>query len=411
MFSLWIAACVLAQAPQEAPPAQPTPYPPAPPPAAPTPYTATGDQPSESPLAGFVSGEGFRLKDASGDYMLRVGLQAAYAFDPTWTGGEGQERSGIPFMRPILRGNIFKPWITFWTSMELAGNPPYLLDAYFDVVPVEAFGLRAGQQYSPYDRQEQLGPQQLFFPEWSPVADYFWPGRDKGVQVYGFLLDKRFEYYAGLFSGTPLRQIQTIPGNWELQGRLAFNPMGPVNGNEFPFTDKGEPLPTRISFSLESYGGKVESAIENFNDTTGQLVTQRSGHLQKYYDFGADAFFQTGPLIVSADGHYRNVNFLDGSPNASEVGAWAQAIVALWSNKLGAGVQVDWLDPNTSIASDSAFLAEAQVCWFIHAPELVLKLRYAYIHQQAPAASLGDVPLPYTPGDTNLFTLQFNLSF
>src|SRR6185437_7892432 len=108
-----------------------------------------------SPLAAYLPDEGFRIKDDGGDYSLRFRLQSAYKFEPTWTNDEAQLRSAIAFLRPILSGSVYKPWITFWTSIDLAGNPIYMLDSYFDVVPVQEFGVRAGQQYSPYDRQEQ----------------------------------------------------------------------------------------------------------------------------------------------------------------------------------------------------------------------------------------------------------------
>jgi hypothetical protein len=360
-------------------------------------------------LAGYVEGEGFRIKDESGDYMLRFGFQGAYKFEPSWTNGQSNLRDSLVVLRPILRGNLYKPWITFWTSMELAGNPPYLLDSYFDVTPIPEFGMRAGQQYSLISRQEQLGPQQLFFPFWAPAAEYFWPGRDKGLQVYGFLWDKMFEYYAGVFSGTPLRQLNTIPGNYELEGRIAYNPMGPVNGNEFPFTDKGEALPTRFSIGLQSWGGRVQEAQENFNPDNGQLQTTPIESRHKLYAGGADAWFQSGPVIVSAEAYLTRNNLLNGTPDFTAAGAWGYVIVNLWKNKLAGGVEFDWVDPNTDVSSDSLTVAQAELAWFIHAPDLVLKLRYAHANQQTPTT--GGVSLPYMAGSTNIVTLQFNISY
>jgi hypothetical protein len=390
------------------PPAAPSPYPPAPAPAAPTPGS---DAPvaGPSPLAAYVPGEGFRIKDDSGDYTLRIGLQSAYKFEPTWNNGVSQERQAIAFLRPILRGNLFKPWITFWTSLEMSGNPIYVLDSYFDVVPVEQFGTRIGQQYSLIDRQEQLGPQQLFFPEWAPAPEYFWPGRDKGVQVYGFLWDKKFEYYAGAFSGTPLRQTSTIPGNYQAEGRVVYSPWGPANDTEFPFTSKGESLPTRLSFSVQGYQGTVQLAAENFNEDNGKFDAVPTGMHERYIYGEGDVWFQTGPLILTAAGYWRRVNLLDGSPLFNQAAAYGEAIVDLWAHKLGLGAQMNWIDPNTSISNDSALAFQVCFDWFIHAPELVLKLRYGHIYQENPnnpAASL-----PYATGNTDLVTLQFNLSF
>jgi hypothetical protein len=421
-------------APQPSPPpAEPTPYPTAPPPSAPTPYPAApaakpeasqGEQtappaaaapaPSEeekkkpSPMAGWVDGEGFRMKSENGDYVLRIAMQAAFKFEPNWTNGESQVRSAIAFLRPIFRGNVFKPWITYWVSIDLAGNPIYTLDAYFDVVPTEAFGVRAGQQYSNYDRQEQLGPQELFFPEWAPVPEYFWPGRDKGVLVYGKLDDKKYEYSLGLFSGTPLRQTKTIPGNYFGSARVAWNPWGPTNVIEYPVTSDGSPLPTRFSVGLQGYAGRVEDAEVNFNPSNGKIDTVRTGQRQKNEAGGGDLWFQSGRFIITADAHYRHVDLLDGSPTYNQFGAWGQFIMSICP-QLAFGVQFNWLDPNLDVAEDDTIVAQAALDWIIHPTDVVLKLRYGHINQNVPIASTET--LPYAGGHSDFLTLQFNFNF
>ncbi len=420
MLNALLVALVLSQATEPAP-AEPTPYPPAPAPAEPTPAATpatevaqaepapTEEKKEKSPMAGFVEGEGFRLQDEEGNNVLRLALQAAYKFEPTWTNGVEQTRAAMAFMRPVLRGNLYRPWLKYWTSVELAGNPPYLLDAYFDVVPIDEFGARFGQQYSLFSRQEQLGPQQLFFPEWSPVADYFWPGRDKGGMVYGLLLDKKIEYYAGIFSGTPLRQLRTLPGNYEVQGRLVYNPLGPVNANEFPFTDKNEPLPFRLSFSLQGYQGKIQRAEENLNVNNGQLKTVATGDINRRWGAGADFWVQGGPFIVTAEVYGRRIEPLDGSGAYGQHGGFVEAIYDLWAQKIGLGAQFAWLEPDTTRASDFLTIAEAALVYFIHNPSAQLKLRYAHLRQQQPADPAETTP--YTAGNTNVLTAQMNLSF
>ena len=96
-------------------------------------------------------------------------------------------------------------------------------------------------------------------------------------EAYGLLLDKRIEYYAGIFTGSPLRQAENIPGNHEWQLRLAVNPLGPTNPDEFPFTPEGGALPFRLSFSVEGYQGKIQEGIENFNANSGQLSVEPTG--------------------------------------------------------------------------------------------------------------------------------------
>jgi hypothetical protein len=136
-------------------------------------------------ISGYDPDAGFVVRSADDQYRLRVGLQAAYKVEPLWVNGKNQNRASFAFLRPILAGNIYRSWIRFWTSMDLASNPPYVLDSYAEVQPVDAFGVRAGQFWSPISRHEQFGPQQLLLPDFNLVADYFWPGRDKGVMLFG----------------------------------------------------------------------------------------------------------------------------------------------------------------------------------------------------------------------------------
>ena len=90
--------------------------------------------------------------------------------------------------------------------MELAGNPPYLLDSYIEAQPIDEFAVRFGQQFTPFSRHEYLGPQEILFPDWNIVANYFWTGRDKGLTVFGDVADQKLQYWVGLYGGSPLRQ-------------------------------------------------------------------------------------------------------------------------------------------------------------------------------------------------------------
>src|ERR1700742_755428 len=63
---------------------------------------------------------------------LHLGFTGGYQLEPILVGDTWQDRRAFSVLRPSLRGTIYKPWITFLTSFELANNPPYLVDAYVD---------------------------------------------------------------------------------------------------------------------------------------------------------------------------------------------------------------------------------------------------------------------------------------
>jgi hypothetical protein len=362
--------------------------------------------------AGYEPGEGFILGSADGSYRLRIGLRAAYKFEPHWLDGVSQDRNSIVSTRPSLGGSVVRPWITFLMTAELARNPPFLLYSYLDFRPLTAFGLRVGQQDTPYSRHENFGLYRILFPETGPVSNYFWTGRDKGITAYGSLGGDRLDYYAGVYAGSPLQQYTDIVGNYVAEGRITVNPMGKVGDAEFAYVLGDAPAPTRISFTLEGYFGKVQTATQNFDPDIFQFTTTASGMTTRQRAAGADVFFQSSRLHAFVEGYLRRTFPENGGPSYLSLGAWGQVGVLLVPGHLDVAVSGSWADPSTSLSSDRLLGGEGQLAYYISAPTLILKLRYAYFDQQTPGmAALGPVPLPATAGRQQVVTLQINLSF
>ena len=363
-------------------------------------------------IGGYVPGEGLAIRSATDDnYQLRVGLEGAYRLGPAFLNGASQNRTSIFSARPSLGGSLVRPWITFLTTAELADNPPYLLYAYLDVRPARELGVRFGQQNTPFSRHENFGLYRIVFPETGPVAGYFWSGRDKGLTLYGSVAD-RFDYYAGLYAGSPLRQFTTIAGNYVGEGRITFNPMGKMGDAEFVYALGDDPAPFRVSFTLQGYVAKIQTATQNFDPNSFVFTSMASGTTTKEQTAGADIFVQSRRVVFLTEGYVSRTNPLDGTPSYTSVGAWAQLGVLIFRRKLDAAVQGDWADPSTRLSTDRFLAGEGQVTYYVKAPTLIVKLRYAYADQQSPGmTALGPVKLPGTAGRAQLITLQTNLAF
>jgi hypothetical protein len=374
--------------------------------------TEGGDPQAAQPiLGGYQPGQGFALRSADGDDELRVGLQAAYRIEPKFLDGKSQDRTAILSARPSLGGAAVRPWITFLTTAELADNPPYLLYAYLDARPIPEFGVRFGQQDTPFSRHENFGLYRIIFPETGPVAGYFWSGRDKGLTVYGSLAD-RLDYYAGLYGGSPLRQFTTIAGNYVGVGRLTVNPQGKMGDAEYAYVLGDGPTPWRVSFTLQGYLGKIQSATQNFDPNSFLFTTTASGTTTEQKTAGADIFLQSSRVVFLTEGYARRTDPLDGSARYTSVGAWAQLGVLIIRKTLDAAAQGDWANPSTGLSDDRFLAGEGQLTCYVRAPTLILKLRYAYADQQTPGmTALGSVKLPATAGRTQLITFQANLAF
>ena len=386
------------------------PPPPSPPPPAKPAEPAASPPPEPKPPAGYIPGTGFIIQSPDAAYRLRVGLVAAYKFEPVYVNGAFQDRNSFFVMRPFLGGNFFREWIHFWTSFEFASNPPYLLDSYVEIAPWKEFQLRIGQQWTPFDRHEYFGPQEILFPEWAPVSEYFWTGRDKGVTAMGTLAGQ-LDYWLGVYSGTPLRQFNALPGNYLLEARLTWNPLGAMGATEFPYIVSEGPAPFRVSATVQGYYGNVQEATENFNPSTFRFEAMASGEKTKEGAGGADVWLQGRCITLFLDGFIRHTEPSMGAAYTS-VGAWGQVGVPLVDKTLDISTRFNWLDASTALSDDAFYSIEGQLAYYVsHSQGLVVKLRYAYGHQNSPGEeALGDVPLVTTAGNTQIFTAQLNLA-
>jgi hypothetical protein len=391
----------------------PVPGAPEPPPLGAPPAAAELTQKATPPpgQAGWIPSTGFVVRSDDGNYKLRIGLQTGYKFEPVSVDGDFQNRRAFFVLRPIFAGNLFKEWIRYWTSLELASNPPYLLDSYVEVNPIKEVGVRVGQQYTLIGRSEQFGPQQILFPEWAPVAEYFWTGRDKGLTGWGQLYESKLEYYVGLYSGTPLRQFEVVSGNYVVAGRVVWNPLGPTGATEFPYIMEGG-SPFRVSASLQGYHGHVQQATENFNPSSFRFDVMPTGDLRTQTSGGADFWIQAPKFMASAEAYVRRTE-VTGSPSYTSVGVWGQAGYMVLPRTMDVAVRLNYLNPSLDLGSDLFWSAEGQVAYYVtRSPNLVLKLRYGYGRQQTPGMdALGAVALALPTGTIHIGTAQLNLAF
>lgn len=371
---------------------------------------ADGDETRPVPAAGYEVGEGFFIASPDGDFKLRPGLVAVYKLEPRWLDGTSQNRDAIYAARPSLSGNVVRSWIHFLTEVELAQNPPYLLYAYVDVRPWRQLGFKLGQQDTPFSRHENYGLARILLPQTDTVAGYFWTGRDKGLTAHGTLGPDLFDYAAGVYGGSPLRQFTTIAGNYVIDGRVTVNPLGKPRDAEFAYVLEEAPAPFRPSFTLQGYYGKVQSASENFDSDTFNFQAMPTGMTTRQAAAGADISLQASRLVFLSEGYVRRTTPATGARYTS-LGAWGQLGVLLLPARLDVAVRLSWANPSTSLGDDRLLIGEAQVAWYIRAPTLILKLRYGYSDQQSPGmTALGAVTLPATVGRLQIVTLQINLA-
>jgi hypothetical protein len=331
---------------------------------------------------------------------VRFKFVGGYKLEPWLVDDTWQDRTAFSEIRPGVIGSVYRRWITFETSVELASNPPYLLDAFVDVAPRTEIALRVGQFKTPFSRGEGYGPEHILFPDQPVVSSYFWTGRDKGAMASGAL--RNLHYWVGGFGGSPVRQTTTLSGNYLVEARLTY---GDTPATEYPYITGA---PFTLSASLEGYVGRIESAIEGFDPSSFEFKTSPSGLITHRASGGGDVFLQAPTFAIFGEAFYGRTR--PNGPAYRSWGAWAQASYLLVPHALDVAVRVQYLDPSTTLSDDTFESVEGQLAWYIHAPHLVLRLRYGLARQHAPM-NPGDVNLPIgVTGRVEVFTLQLTLA-
>ncbi len=371
---------------------------------------ARADEPP-APLAAWIRDEGFRIQSRDGNWRLRVGLQLALYYQPFFENGNNEWNNlGFAYVRPRLSGFFLRPWLEYWCSLELRNFPPILLDCFVDAKRWSFFSVRAGQLRTPLSRHENRQPQDVLFPDWATVANYFYTGRDRGAVLYGET--PYIDYYASFTAGTTLSQTIPTAGNFQVIGRVAVHPLGKLAPTEMPYVVADGAVPFRFSFLAQGAYGRVNPNGIGFNGDAFLQQKQQGERTQAI--FGCDLLVQWARFGFFGEFYGRQIE-PRGVPTPAfwQYGAWAQAHVTFYRRALDFGVRFDWIDPSISLPRDRFLSGEAQLVWFIFGTSLALRVRYGVANQQDPGPAppfdpnlLTTVGLPIAPGTEHLATLQ-----
>lgn len=278
--------------------------------------SAQFDPDTDNGVISLADHRGFTFTTKKGDFLLKPYVLAQTSFNYNYYDDAGLDpaynqdnvaNSGfaIPYAVLGFTGRAFKI-VSFNLTINAAKSGGELLQqAWADVRPKEAIGVRVGKFKTPFSHAmlttlgETLFPQlptsltaQVILPySLNAVSPRFNTGFDLGVEVYG-LIGGKFGYQAGIFNGTG-SSINTATKTWSddwhipsllYAGRLTFQPYGPMPGSQ------GDPRRLHENKMLVGISGSinVESENESTNDT--RLGVEWAWIHNRWY-FGAEAYY------------------------------------------------------------------------------------------------------------------------
>ena len=155
-----------------------------------------------TPIVG-AGKDGFFLKSADGDYLLKIRAlsQADGRFFIAEQGDANVTTFGIRRMRLLFEGTLSRIF-DFRLMPDFAGSVIVLQDAYLDIRFVPELKLRSGKFKEPVGLERLQSPQNLLFIERALPTNLV-PNRDVGVQLHGDLFEGGLSYAVGIFNGVP----------------------------------------------------------------------------------------------------------------------------------------------------------------------------------------------------------------
>jgi phosphate-selective porin OprO and OprP len=176
-------------------------------------------------LAGIERGKPF-LKSADDNFRIELGgrfqadFHAAEDDTRTLTGSKLGSQFLVRRARLNLDGRLYR-WIGFRIEAEFTEGVS-LKDAYLDLAFLPELRLQAGQFKVPFSLEELTSSRFIDFVERSLVNELA-PSRDRGVMLYGDLMQGAVSYYLGGFNGTG-EDTSDNNGDKDLAFRLAVSP-------------------------------------------------------------------------------------------------------------------------------------------------------------------------------------------
>jgi phosphate-selective porin OprO and OprP len=189
------------------------------------PATPAADGKKAPVLAGWNEKNGFFLKSADDDFVLRITgqIQSDYRYYQDEHDAVDVPTFLVRRARLGIEATVFGHY-DFRLLPDFGQGNTRLQDAYLNARYWDAFQFETGKFKQPFSYEQLI--QDRFVPTMErSIIDQLVPARDVGVMVHGYkLFDDRFDYQASIYGGV-INGDQDTDRNKEAAGRVAVRPL------------------------------------------------------------------------------------------------------------------------------------------------------------------------------------------
>ncbi|MBT5307505.1 MAG: hypothetical protein HOL31_20800, partial [Candidatus Scalindua sp.] len=286
------------------------------------------------PKLAYKKGFVFETQDKNFSMKINGRIQFRYSYEDRDTNNKAQDEDDSSFRlrraRVKFSGKAYKH---FKYKIELAlastgtvdgSKAIELYDFWASWNKNPAASIQFGQWKVPWNRQRVVSSQNLQMIDRASSQDEFTMDRQIGVMLHGKLLNKKFEYYTGVFNGNA--RNQSTNGNNEMLyiARASWNPFGAygkgigevesdINFSEKPIAH----LSAAISYDSAGDREKFSSTTIDLDSPVGTGVTLKEVDKTSVV---AEYGLKYRGFSTSAEAYWRRFDDI-GSDNSGSVGS------------------------------------------------------------------------------------------
>ena len=339
---------------------------------------------------GYKKGAYIKTTDDRFSVKMNVHTQGAFSYEVQ----EDQENTTtfkVRRARLLFGGNVYYPWMRYFTQITLEGSNTGLRDAYIEATYFDWAEPKIGQYKVPFDREFLTSAFSLQLIDRSIVSNTFSLQRDIGIEISGKLLQDQLAYSVGMFNGSGANQ-NNVNQKFMYVGRVVYSPFGPV-----PYSQGALDTPASPKLSIGVAGAYLPGLKPGERKTLAgplgntNIVPVKSN----VYELTADVVFKYQNFSFEGSYDFRNIDpNKPTTPFGEEKaqGFYLQGGYFLIPKKFELAARYAWVDPNDPNQKDDNKQQEytGGLSYYMYGHQLKLQANYSFFRNQNPTGHLDD---------------------
>jgi phosphate-selective porin OprO/OprP len=338
---------------------------------------------------GYKQGVYIKTTDDRFSVKLNVRTQGFFSYEVL----EDQENTTtfkVRRARVLLGGNVYYPWMKYFTQITLEGGSAALRDAYIQATYFDWAEPKIGQYKVPFDREFLISGFDLELIERSIVSNTFSLQRDIGIEVSGELLRDQLAYSVGMFNGSGANQ-NNVNQKFMYVGRVVYTPFGP-----YPYSQGALDTPATPKLAVGVAGAYLPGLKPGERKTlAGPLGNTNIVPVKSdVYELTADLAFKYQNFSFEGSYDFRNIDPNKPAPFGQEQaqGFYFQGGYFLIPKKFQLAARYAWVDPDNPNQKDDNKQQEytGGVSYYMYGHLLKMQANYSYFRNQSTNGYLDD---------------------